>query len=94
MKATTSRDRFDERKRFSGVFQQMGRVALDSDWNEQVHIRTADARRRTQDVAHGSPDVGGQARGVGVRWGHVWVPQSAEGTEGEQRGHGGAQVGA
>ena len=58
MKATTSRDRFDERKRFSGVFQQMGRVALDSDWNEQVHIRTADARRRTQDVAHGSPDDG------------------------------------
>src|SRR5690606_29528076 len=36
----------------------MGRVGLDSDWNEEVRIRTADVRRRTHDLAFGSPDEG------------------------------------
>jgi hypothetical protein len=54
----TSRSRFDEARRFSGVFQQMGRVVLDSDWNEDVRIRVSDARRRSGDVVDGSPDEG------------------------------------
>jgi hypothetical protein len=58
MKAYTSRSRFDEARRFTGVFQQMGRVSLDADWNEEVLIRTADSRRRSDDLAHGSPDDG------------------------------------
>lgn len=58
MKAYTSRARFDESRNFSGVYQQMGRVSLDSDWNEEVRIRTTDARRRTHDLATGSPDEG------------------------------------
>ena len=58
MTVDTSRSRFDERRRFSGVHQQMGRVALDSDWNEEVRIRATDARRRTADLAEGSPDDG------------------------------------
>src|SRR5688572_12286941 len=36
----------------------MGRVGVDADWNEEVQIRAADARRRTSDLAHGSPDDG------------------------------------
>jgi hypothetical protein len=58
VKAYTSRSRFDEQRRFTGVYQQMGRVSLDSDWNEEVRLRTVDARRRSADLAEGSPDDG------------------------------------
>jgi hypothetical protein len=54
----TSRSRFDEWKRFTGVYQRMGQVAVDADWNEEVRLRTVDARRRTGDVADGAPDDG------------------------------------
>ncbi|HSR96261.1 MAG TPA: DUF6519 domain-containing protein, partial [Kofleriaceae bacterium] len=54
----TSRSRFDEWKRFTGVYQRMGQVAVDADWNEEVHLRTVDARRRTSDLADGAPDDG------------------------------------
>jgi len=54
----TSRSRFDEWKRFTGVYQRMGQVAVDADWNEEVRLRTVDARRRTSDVADGAPDDG------------------------------------
>ncbi|WP_158623862.1 right-handed parallel beta-helix repeat-containing protein, partial [Corallococcus llansteffanensis] len=58
VKAYTSRSRFDEARRFSGVYQQMGRMSLDADHNEEVRLRTIDARRRSADVADGSPDDG------------------------------------
>lgn len=58
VKAYTSRSRFDEARRFSGVYQQMGRMSLDADHNEEVRLRTVDARRRSADVADGSPDDG------------------------------------
>ena len=58
MKTYTSRSRFDESRRFTGVYQQMGRVTLDADWNEEVQIRTQDVRRRSADLAEGSPDDG------------------------------------
>lgn len=58
MKAYTSRARFDETRNFTGVYQQMGRVSVDADWNEEVQIRTTDARRRASDLAQGSPDDG------------------------------------
>jgi hypothetical protein len=54
----TSRSRFSETKRFTGVYQRMGQVAVDADWNEEVRLRTLDARRRTADVAEGAPDDG------------------------------------
>jgi len=54
----TSASRFDERRRFTGVYQQTSRVLLDSDWNEEIRIQVNDARRRTADVARGSPDDG------------------------------------
>ncbi|HND29010.1 MAG TPA: hypothetical protein PLA94_03390, partial [Myxococcota bacterium] len=58
MKTYTSRSRFDESRRFTGVYQQMGRVTLDADWNEEVQIRKEDVRRRSADLAEGSPDDG------------------------------------
>lgn len=61
MKATTSRARFDEQRRFTAVMQQMGRVHLDSDTNEQNLLVRTDARRRSGDVAEGSPDDGFRA---------------------------------
>jgi hypothetical protein len=58
VKAYTSRARFDERRRFTAVQEQMGRVRLDSDANEQVVLSRTDARRRSDDLAEGSPDDG------------------------------------
>ncbi|MCB9947526.1 MAG: hypothetical protein H6842_06840 [Rhodospirillaceae bacterium] len=58
MKAYTSRSRFDERRRFTAVREQMGRVRLDSDANEQATLVRTDARRRSGDLAEGSPDDG------------------------------------
>ncbi|WP_437942629.1 hypothetical protein [Sorangium sp. So ce341] len=58
MSTFTSASRFDEKRRFTGVFQQMGRVLLDRDWNEASRMQRADARRRTADLANGSSDDG------------------------------------
>lgn len=58
MRAHTSRARFDEDKHFTGVFQQMGKVQLDADWNEQVRISRTTTLRHTADLTEGSPDDG------------------------------------
>ncbi len=58
MKAATSRDRFDERRRFTGVGEQMGRVRLDADANELAAIWRTEHLRRSGDLAEGSPDDG------------------------------------
>jgi hypothetical protein len=38
MKTQISRHSYNPEKRFSGVFQQQGRMLTDADWNELVHI--------------------------------------------------------
>ncbi|MFV0524147.1 MAG: hypothetical protein ACK5RL_06585 [Acidimicrobiales bacterium] len=58
MKAYTSRDRFDEERGFVGVHEEMGRARLDADANEQVLLSLTDTRRRSADLADGSPDDG------------------------------------
>jgi hypothetical protein len=58
MKARTSRSRFDERRRFTFVGEEMGRPRLDSDANEQAMIAHTDAQRRSGDLAEGAPDDG------------------------------------
>ncbi|MEM0947930.1 MAG: hypothetical protein AAGK37_11020 [Pseudomonadota bacterium] len=58
MKSKTSRLRFDEARQFSYVAERMGQPQLDSDANEQAKILTTSARRRTGDIAEGSPDDG------------------------------------
>lgn len=58
MKGYTSRERFDESRRFVAVQEEMGRARLDADANEQAAITATDGRRRSADVADGSPDDG------------------------------------
>lgn len=58
MKARTSRARFDETRRFNFVGEEMGRPRMDADANEQSLITRTDIRRRTGDLAEGSPDDG------------------------------------
>lgn len=57
MKGDFSRRSFDEKKHFSRVLMQQGRVQLDSDWNEQVDIDLHYLRRLAQDLIgrHGTP---------------------------------------
>ncbi len=58
MKAYTSRERFDESRRFVAVHEEMGRYRLDADANEHATLRLTDSRRRSADLAEGSPDDG------------------------------------
>lgn len=55
-----SRIIFDQRKRYSGVRMQQGRVITDDDWNEQERITSEDQRQERVDIigAAGSPDDG------------------------------------
>ncbi|WP_298460925.1 hypothetical protein [uncultured Cellulomonas sp.] len=58
MKGYTSRERFDEARRFVAVQEEMGRARLDADGNEHARLRLTDSRRRSADLAEGSPDDG------------------------------------
>lgn len=50
MSGDYSRQRFNPRNNFSGVFQQQGRVQLDADWNELVEILDRRLRAETVDI--------------------------------------------
>jgi hypothetical protein len=83
MKTQISRDSFAARKRYSGVYQQMGRMLTDADWNELsdlVKNRLADTV--TDLVGTGTPRQRGlveilpQADGstlYRLRWGYAYV---------------------
>jgi hypothetical protein len=59
MTRAISRDSFDELKNYLGVYQQQGRVILDSDWNESQDIALSLLRRVVRDsVGDGSPNDG------------------------------------
>ncbi|MFC7335828.1 DUF6519 domain-containing protein [Haloferula chungangensis] len=79
MKTQRSRQSFDPFKRYSGVYQQQGRMFTDSDWNELsdlVRSRLSDA---LQDViGSGTPRGDGLvvpdgAGGLTLQWGRVYV---------------------
>lgn len=57
MKGDFTRDTFRAHRRYWGVLRQQGRVDLDADWNEQVHIDRHEHRTRTTDLlgACGAP---------------------------------------
>jgi hypothetical protein len=59
MKADLTRSTFDQRKQFSRVLMQQGRVQLDSDWNEQVAILLHYMQTLAADIIgpHGGPQV-------------------------------------
>jgi hypothetical protein len=50
MSGDYSRQRFDPKNDFSGVLQQQGRVQLDADWNELIHIYDRRMRAETIDI--------------------------------------------
>ncbi|MFY0568240.1 DUF6519 domain-containing protein [Archangium lansingense] len=56
MKTQISRNSFDPSKRYSGVYQQQGRMITDADWNELVSILKARLEESLRDVVgSGSP---------------------------------------
>lgn len=60
MKTQQSRISFDASKRYSGVYQQMGRMLLDADWNELTDINKQTLVRALSDViGSGTPRDGG-----------------------------------
>lgn len=83
MKTQLSRNSFDANKRYSGIYQQMGRMLTDADWNELTEIgknRLADVL--TDVINKGSPRERGlveiieQADGsknYNLRWGYAYV---------------------
>ncbi len=83
MKTQRSRNSFDELKRYSGVYQQMGRMFTDSDWNELSDMakhRLADAL--TDVIGSGTPrgrgimKIGKNPDGTetyALQWGYAYV---------------------
>jgi hypothetical protein len=59
MRGDFSRLTFDQRKRYTAVLMQQGRVQLDSDWNEQAAIFEHLERTRFVDVVGGVAVPGG-----------------------------------
>lgn len=83
MKTQISRNSFDPLKRYSGVYQQMGRMFTDADWNESsdlIRARLADAL--TDVIGSGTPGRRGlvkitenpdDTRSYDLVWGYVYV---------------------
>jgi len=60
MKIQTSRESHRTERRYSGVFQQQGRMITDADWNELMEIVTELRRESLRDVVQsGIPRDGG-----------------------------------
>jgi hypothetical protein len=53
MKTQISRHSHEPRKRYTGVFQQQGRMLTDADWNELVHILNERITAAVRDVTGG-----------------------------------------
>jgi len=79
MKTQISRTSYDPDKRYSGVYQQQGRMLTDADWNELgdiVKARVEDALRDV--IGSGAPEgrglvVVGSDGAASLQWGHVYV---------------------
>ena len=83
MKTQLSRNSFDAKKRYSGIYQQMGRMLTDADWNELTDLsknRLADAL--TDVIGSGTPRKRGLVRitensdgskSYALQWGYCYV---------------------
>ena len=79
MKTQISRNSFSPSQRYSGVYQQMGRMITDADWNELselVKFQLLDSLRDV--IGSGSPRERGMVIPTGpgsyaLRWGHLYV---------------------
>ena len=77
MKTQTSRNSFDPVKRYSGVYQQMGRMFTDADWNELSDLakhRLADAL--TDVIGSGTPRERGLVMSTEHADGTITVPSA------------------
>jgi hypothetical protein len=78
MKTEISRDSHQPEKRYSGVYQQQGRMLTDADWNELVDILKGRLNDALKDVVgNGSPlhrnVVNNEADPPKLKWGYVYV---------------------
>jgi len=80
MKTQISKNSFQPKKGYSGVFQQMGRMITDADWNEQSMINRERLAQALKDViGSGTPSEDGLVkldRNTGLatlQWGKVYV---------------------
>lgn len=79
MKTQISRRSFKQKKRYSGVYQQMGRMVTDADWNEFSDIVKQQLYDALTDViGSGVPRKRGLVSQITpdnyeLRWGHVYV---------------------
>ena len=79
MKTQLSRQSFKAEQRYSGVFQQMGRMITDADWNELTDLLQYEVSDALADVVGSGPP---RKRGILVevapgdyrlRWGHLYA---------------------
>jgi hypothetical protein len=79
MKTQLSRASFDSEQRYSGVYQQMGRMITDADWNELSDLVKFQVMDALQDViGSGTPRARGfvkftEPSSYELRWGHLYV---------------------
>lgn len=79
MKTQISRASFDAANNYSGVFQQMGRMITDADWNELSELVQFQIMDALQDViGSGTPRERGMVKTIApntyqLHWGHVYV---------------------
>ncbi len=84
MKTEISRDSYQHEKRYSGVYQQQGRMLTDADWNELVEILKARLNEALRDVVGNAQGrIGGTPRhralriiddgGIKIQPGHIYI---------------------
>ncbi|WP_323813551.1 DUF6519 domain-containing protein [Cellvibrio sp. NN19] len=79
MKTQISRASFSADNNYSGVFQQMGRMITDADWNELSQLVQFQMQDALQDViGSGTPRMRGMVKTLApnnhqLHWGHVYV---------------------
>ena len=76
MKTEISRNSHQPKKRYSGVYQQQGRMLTDADWNELVEILKGRLNEALKDVVgNGSPlhrnVINNEADPPELQWGHL-----------------------
>jgi len=74
MKTEISRNSHDPEKRYSGVYQQQGRMITDADWNELVDIVKARLNDALTDaIGSGVPENGGIIKDGELHWGVAYA---------------------